>query len=428
MKIPPAISTHIMVAMLIATILAPLPLHAVEEKQPYRHNLVLGFDRPYSVAEVNNATPLFLYRYFQEELPHDLYAEFSILTTHVITVFGRKTREYFVGVSPQLNHTVYSGFHAYTNGVSDYRRRFQGHNAGVEAFFQYHFIKPVSLKLSYYPGWYFYRENVGRDIMQNHYEPTEIALPNNHWEHKGRADLVADFVTRRGLLDRIRHGVYARAIYEYARRYGYGTFEDLIPETMKSSISHTHKSYAELGLYYSFSNDITLLVDLPGAYHHNIDRNNSDKIGAFFSETAPMPGYFWGEFYHNKFATARAQIGLPLGVWHSRLQPGYNLLYLHKKNEVIGVGNYAHTVYHSVSASFTTKLGDVVPMMLNYAYGINAVRRDAHTRRLEKGNHEVLVMVIAAFGENPRPDGEPKEKERRAIPDELEGPEKMRVE
>lgn len=74
-------------------------------------------------------------------------------------------------------------------------------------------------------------------------------------------------------------------------------------------------------------------------------------------------------------------------------------MYMPENNEVIGVQDYDRTTYRSVSCQLSTKLGGVLPLMANYAYGMDAERYNDYKGTNKKGNHEICVIVVMAFGQ-----------------------------
>ena len=226
-------------------------------------------------------------------------------------------------------------------------------------------------------------------------EATEINLPENHWEHTGELNFTIDKLEQKDI-NRIKHGFIIEGTCNYIYRSGYGTFYDTA-SAENSSIDKTQKRYLSAGLYYNFNYDINLLLDIAGGYHTNIDRNNSDQIGSFIADKGVMPGYFWGEFYHNKFCIIRTQAGLPLFYWNARIQPGFNVMYMPEDNDVVGVENYPRRIYRSISVELSMKAGGVLPVFLDYAYGIDARRLNSDTGVEKKGNHEFMFYVLTAF-------------------------------
>lgn len=103
-------------------------------------------------------------------------------------------------------------------------------------------------------------------------------------------------------------------------------------------------------------------------------------------------------------------------------------MYMPKKNEVVGQGRglyyygrgavltdivsgrkiayhgYPKQVYTSVSCSFSLRLGNLLPLFIDYAYGFDAVRASSahklYTSQLHKGCHELNVLFVMAFGSN----------------------------
>ncbi len=381
----------------ICLVAAHLDYAEAVEKQPFRHVLALGATKPVSNAEENRMSPIILYNWYMEDLPNNLYGQLGLVTTRVFYIFGYKTDSVFAGVTPQLNHTTYGAFHAYDDrGRLDQSRVFKGNNAGIELFCQYKIIREIAARVSYYPGYHFYAKYEEEEGFPFDTEETTIELPNDHWEHTGAFDLSFNNVVATDI-NRVKHGVMLSAKYLYTRRAGYGTFEDT--GAAPSDIDGTHRRYAALGIYYKFPYDINLQLDAYGGWHKNVDRNNSDQIGSFASTTAPMIGYFYGEFYHHRYGIARAQLGFPLlPWWGTRIQPGFNVLYMARENDVVGVGNYPRRVYRSYSAALSTKLGNVLPVFVTYAYGMDARRVNDSDGTSEKGNHEIIVVALMAFG------------------------------
>lgn len=192
----------------------------------------------------------------------------------------------------------------------------------------------------------------------------------------------------------------------------------------KSKVHNTHRLYFNIGGYYNFKHDINLLFDYYGGYFKGVDRNNAEQIGYMQQDHAIMPGYASTEFYHNFYMIARLQLGIPLKFWDARIQPGYNVLYMPKTNEVVGIGRglygfgrgallsyhhlalngYPRRFYSSVSCSLSLRLGNLLPVFIDYAYGFDAVRSRSSVKmymnRLERGCHEFQVLVVAAFGSN----------------------------
>ncbi|HOT43784.1 MAG TPA: hypothetical protein PLC28_02765, partial [Spirochaetota bacterium] len=78
-------------------------------------------------------------------------------------------------------------------------------------------------------------------------------------------------------------------------------------------------------------------------------------------------------------------------------------------------------VYKSVSCSFSLRLGNLLPLFIDYAYGIDAVRASSayklYTSKLNKGCHELNVIIVMAFGSNV----DKKEEETEAKKDDKKG-------
>ncbi len=369
------------------------PAHAEDN---YRHIIVLGGDRSFSNAYRHPLSPVILYQYNITAPGDGAYGQFTLLTTSVSTVIGYRSQGVFFGVKPVLAHSVYGAYTFYDRGIPDEGRVYQGNFTGIETFFSYSPLKALSATVSYLPAYYFYRKNSESDTIISENDETTIALPDNHWEHIGSLILELSSVETTNLT-RVKHGAMVKFRYRYARRAGYGTFEDISEE---STIRSTHKLYGNLGLYYRLPGEINILLDAIGSYQRNVDRNNAEMIGSNVVEHAAMPGYFYGEFLHDRYAIGKIQLGIPLFFWSARIQPGFNMLYMPEKNRVVGgIGDdgYPRTLYRSVSLGFSLKLGDVLPFFASYAYGIDAQRDNAHEATEDRGSHELLAYVLMAF-------------------------------
>ena len=257
----------------------------------------------------------------------------------------------------------------------------------------------LSAGIAYLPAYHFYQKNKEQDnlIYQNH--ETLIDLPRKHWEHTGSFEMEIGHMEKKDL-NRIRHGISLKGRYEYTRRAGYGTFMDTALAE-DSDIKSTQKVYGNLGACLDISG-FNLQLDLIAGYHRDVDRNNAEKIGYWFADHAIMPGYFLGEFLHDRYMIGQAQIGIPVPFWSTRVQPGFNMLYMPENNKVLGVQDYPRKTYRSVSVELSMKIGDLLPLFLGYAYGMDARRIDIRDASLEekKGNHEIKAFVLMAFGKN----------------------------
>ncbi len=354
------------------------------EKKPYRHIAVLGADFHVSNGD-NKTSPLILYHYFMENFSNpNLYAQYTLKTTSFFFILGYKTDDYFAGIRPELKWITWGAYRAYTEGENFDERTYKSQTAGAELFYERYAGRFVTLRLGYQPDYHFYIENKG----------TTIDLPTNHSEHNLRAELSLGKITSSDL-NRVRHGFIVKGMYQYTGRQGYGTFEDMPLVTRDdSSIDTTHKIYLDLGACYAFSNQINIQLDGMAGIHDGVDRNNAEQIGYINSRHAAVGGYYSTEFYHNRYVVGKLQIGFPVPLWDMRLQPGFNVLYMPKNNEVVGVEHYPKTVYKSVSLGWSFKMADVLPFFINYAYGMDADRKG------EKGNHEIQAFIIMALGKN----------------------------
>jgi len=315
---------------------------SAKEKSEYRHYLALGIADTHISNGDNPMSPLFAWYWFLEDFEDsDLYGNVGITTTKFYFKFGKKTDKYFAGVKPFLNHTTYGAYYYYENGEEKLDRTFKGNRAGIELFFEKYILKNLlSMKVAYIPNYYFYMEN----------EKVAFDLPENHVEHKTNLQLKVGNVEKKDLR-RIKHGVFANIRHEFARRVGYDTF---VGYNDNSSVKTTNKYYLDLGAK----------QDIYGSIQYNVDRNNAEKIGYMNSTNGVMPGYYNSEFNHDKYLISRTQIGFPLGFWSSRIETGFNVLYMPKENNVIGLGNYSKKVYKSVSLALSFKAVDVLPIFL----------------------------------------------------------------
>ncbi len=70
----------------------------------------------------------------------------------------------------------------------------------------------------------------------------------------------------------------------------------------------------------------------------------------------------------------------------------------------LALNGYPRRFYSSVSCSFSLRIGNLLPVFFDYAYGFDAVRSKSSVKmymnRLERGCHEIQVLVVAAFGSN----------------------------
>ena len=409
-----------------------------KKKHEYRHILVLGANRPFSGGS-NAFTTIVAYFWFGENFADpDLYTEFRLTTTRIAGIVGVKTDRVFAGVKPMLEHSTYSGWRSYNRGYDDKTRDIRGSNAGMGVFFRYTRLRILSTTVAFFPSYYFYKLPV-LTPNKNKY----IQTPNSHFQIKPSLKITLSDVADKSL-GRIKHGYLLEVEYQYARRIGYGTWYDydrlfykekyegrwILPAAAglyqgiwyKSTITDTQRLYISAGGYYNFTGDYNLLFDFYGGWFQGVDRNNAEQIGYFLADYAVMPGYFDTEFYSHLYLIGRLRFGIPLPFWNARIQPGYNLLYMPGKNEVVGVGRgamansnwwlvrgYPRKFYTSVSCEFSIQLGNLLPLFMSYAYGIDARRARSsydvyysriHLAQVRRGNHEAQAYVAMAFGKN----------------------------
>ncbi|HPV40609.1 MAG TPA: hypothetical protein PKX40_05455 [Spirochaetota bacterium] len=353
-------------------------------------------------------------------------------TTRIFAILGYKTDRIFAGVKPLLEHSIYAAWRSYKQGYDDRRRSIGGNNFGVGGFFQYNWFRIFSTRVFFHPSYFFYRLPL---LTPN--EHKYVNVPHRHWQLKPGIEVLLSDVKDKSM-ERVKHGYMVRLEYNYARRVGYGTWYDYdrlffreklgntwVPPTghtegiwYKSSIRNTHRFYFNAGGYYNFKGDYNILLDLYGGYFIGVDRNNTEQIGGYPQDYGVMPGYYSPYFYHHFYVISRLQAGFPIPFWDARIQPGFNILYMPTRNEVIGMGrgaiwnrwlvrNYSRNFYTSLSCSFSLLLGNLLPLFIDYAYGFEAERaRSAaglYMGRTSRGCHELQILVLMAFEKNETP-------------------------
>jgi hypothetical protein len=401
-------------------------------KKPYQHLLVLGDDFHVSNG-TNMQSPIFAYFWFGENFKNpDLYTQVTVTTTRIFAIAAYKTNRVYTGVKPLIEHSTYAGWRSYNRGYLDRGRSIKGNNVGMTAFFQYNWLRILSTRVFVHPSYHFYHFPI---ISKNDHKI--INVPNNHWQVKPGVEMQLSDLEQKDL-NRVLHGYLFRVEYQYARRIGYGTWYDYdrmwfrerydgmwlpgaygSPTTLgtwyRSKIKDTHRLYFNTGGYYNFKGDYNLLFDFYGGFFTGVDRNNAEQIGYNQADHAVMPGYFNTEFMSAFYLIARLQVGIPIPVWGMRIQPGFNVLYMPRTNDVIGIGRnnitnwwlkggYPNRFYKSVSCQLSVKLGNLLPLFIDYAYGIDAVRADSahevYLKKYSQGNHEFRVMLVMGFVKN----------------------------
>ncbi len=399
------------------------------QKQEYQHVVALGINQPFSGGS-NELSPLFAYYWFGENFSNpNLYMQFTITTTRIYLIAAYRSDRIFTGIKPMVEHSTYSAWQAYNRGYADSRRSFRGSNACAVGFFQYNFFRILSARAYFHPAYFLYRLPILAENVHKY-----VNMPRRHWQLKQGVEVILSDVEEKSLT-RVKHGYLFKLEYQYARRIGYGAWYDYdrmvwrekyrdawvppmgITEGIwyKSTVKNTHRFYFTAGGYYNFPHDVNLQLDVYGGYFRGVDRNNAEQIGYYQADYAIMPGYFNSEFYHNFYLISRLQLGFPLGFWDARLQPGFNMLYMPTKNEVVGQGRgaitnrwlvrgYPRRIYTSLSCSFSLLVGNLLPLFIDYAYGFDAQRaksaNDVYLKRLSRGSHEFQVLIIGAFVKN----------------------------
>jgi hypothetical protein len=413
-------------------------LNPHEKKEEYQHVVALGFNNPFSGGS-NDWSPLFAYYWFGDNFKNpDLYAHVNVTTTRIFAIFGIKTDRIYAGVKPLLEHSTYASWRAYNRGYDDARRDIRGNNVGIGGFFQYNLLRILSVRTFFQPSYHFYHMPI---LTPNPHK--YVNTPNRHWQLKPGVEILLSDVEEKDLT-RVKHGYLLRIEYNYARRVGYGTWYDYdrvvfrekynniwVPPTgltegvwYKSTVKNTHRLYFNAGGYYNFKGNYNIQFDFCGGYFKNVDRNNAEHIGYMQQDHAIMPGYFDTEFYHTLYLIGRLQLGIPIPFWSARIQPGFNMLYMPKKNEVVGLGKgvayfgegallgysklayrgYPRRIYTSVSCGFSLLLGNLIPFFIDYAYGIDAIRAKSankvYMNKTTRGSHELQILVVGAFEKN----------------------------
>ncbi|TAL31960.1 MAG: hypothetical protein EPN93_16615 [Spirochaetes bacterium] len=374
-----------------------------------KHFLLLGADTPFSPSLYEGSTPIVSYRYFMRDPGNNLYGEYGLDTTLMFFILSRKTDSIQIGIKPQFGMFTYSAYSDFDRGLNYPDRNFAGYAPGVEVFLENKWGDYFTTKVKYLAAYYLYRENERGAVGRR----TQIDLPNEHLEHKPGGEFQIGKVVTEDI-GRIKSGAMIKARYEYSRRVGYGTWVDVLPGyalgdpsgERATSIEDTHKFWAKAGLYKN-RRGYTLQMEISGAYHTGVDRNNAEAIGSFNpgTEFSKIPGYYIGEFRHSEWAVSNIVLGMPIAFWNSRIAVGFYALYMPQDNRVIGQQDYPRELYRSVTLGLSTLLADALPFGISYGYGIDARRSDQRYQdvlageqvRTEKGNHEVFIYVYAAF-------------------------------
>ncbi len=353
------------------------------EKREFTFQGALGADIPFDKGD--GVTIPVIYGSYITYFGQNMYNDTYLTTTTISSKTGYDSGIYHTGIQPILSHSVEGGFRHYDQGYLDEDRHIDGNYAGAIFFLDYRMIEnKIITSFKYRPSYYFY------DFMPN---DSEIDMPDNHFAHVGSTEIVYQDLTESNL-GIIKHGARFSTKYEYMHRVSYGTYD-----LYDSDIDQSHKFYADLGLYYNYANDYNLLFDIRSAYHKDVDRNNAERIGSYTAEHANMPGHYNSEFRHDRYIMGRLQFGIPIGdKWGSRIQPGFNILYMPENNKVVGQADYPRTTYKSLSLGFSTRIAGALPLFVNYAYGIDAERKDAPDGRVSKGSHEVMAYAVFGFG------------------------------
>ncbi len=389
--------------------------NSAPKKMPYEYILALGVDTSFSRGS-DRLTPLVGFFWYIEDRPK-FYGQVTVTTTQVFFIAAYRYGRLFAGVQPLLNHNTSASYRSYNRGYEDHSRSIRGNSAGAVGFVQYAVTRLLSARVTFHPAYYFYRIPLVAENRRRYPE-----MPRAHWQVKPGAEIILKDMVERDVF-RVRHGWFVSLSYQWARRIGYGTWYDydrlfyrdrINGIWYRSRIRDTHRVYLAVGLSYAFRGDFTLSCDINAGYFNGVDRNNAEPIGNYFAPHAVIPGYYLFEFYHHLYAIGRVQAGFPLPFWRARIQPGINVLYMPKRNEVIGIRRgvvtpnavlareYPKRVYTSASVSFSIFLGNVLPFFFDYTYAIDAPRADSahelYAGRVRRGSHAVRCFVAGAFG------------------------------
>jgi hypothetical protein len=352
---------------------------------------VLGADMPFSYG-VNKVSPILYLSYWQyyNNLKNS-YCEIAAQTTTVSAAVGIHNEKYNTGIKPVWGHTIFGAYSDYNKGYTNSKNEIKGFYLGSELYLKYNWSKILDTSLSYLPAYRYYT------VESN----ANMAKPESHTEHNADIQIQLKKFSEKNF-GIIKDGFFVKARYLYTYRAEY-SFKDRIMDNREvpgtSSKPSTYKYYLDIGLYFNFPDDYNLKLESRGSWQFNVDRNNAEKIGSLVADHAVIPGYFYCEFYHDKYVIGNIKFGIPLNVLQARIEPAYNILYMPKENKVIGVIDYPGKYYQSISLAFTMRIANLVPLFIDYGYGINAERRNKPYGTTEKGSHEVRVIVVLAFGE-----------------------------
>ncbi|TYT73191.1 hypothetical protein [Desulfobotulus mexicanus] len=350
------------------------------EKREFAFMGALGANYPLDDGD-GQVSPVVMASYINY-IGDNMYNEARLTTTTLSNTFGVDRGRYHFGIQPILAHTIEGGFRTFDQGYLNEDLNINGNYIAPVMFFDYRLAdQKVEIKFKYRPSFYFYRE-----------EDSKIKMPDNHLAHVGSTELVFQNMEEKNM-GRIKHGVRLATKYEYMNRSGYDS-----NGVLTEDINQSHKLYADLGFYHNFAGDYNLLFDINGAYQKDVDINNAEKIGSYLAPHAKMPGYYNCEFRHDRYVIGKIQFGIPVDFWETRIQPGFNILYMPKDNKVVGQSDYDETTYKSVSLNISTKLGGVLPFFLNYSYGIDAERKSSSDGKVSKGSHEIMAFAVVGFG------------------------------
>ncbi|MBN2401913.1 MAG: hypothetical protein JXN64_05900 [Spirochaetes bacterium] len=359
-------------------------------KREYALISAAGADLPFSNGK-NKTSPIMYLSYWQYySNSKNSYCEIGARTTTVFAALGTHNEKYNTGIKPIWGHTIYGAYSDYNKGYTDSKNENKGYYMGAELYLRYNWSKIFNTGINYLPVYHYYNSD----------NNANMANPDAHTEHNACIQLQLKKISEKnsGL---IKNGFLATAKYNYSYRSGY-SFNDrnmsdgTVPDT--SDKPSVYKYYLDLGLYYKFWDDYNIKFETVASLQFNTDRNNAEKIGSLIADHAAIPGYFFCEFYHNKYLIANLKFGIPLGILEARIEPAYYILYMSKDNKVTGVMDYPRKYYQSISIYLSMKIADLIPVFIDYGYGIDAQRRNSPAGTTEKGCHEIRAVMLFAWG------------------------------
>ena len=351
----------------------------------------VGADIPISYGTNKISPVLYLSYWLYYTASKKSYCEIGAYTTNVFAAIGKHNEKYNFGIKPTWGHTVYGAYSDYDKGYTDSKNEVKGFYFGTEFYLNYNWSEIFSISLNYLPAYHYY-------TAENNANMTK---PDPHKEHNAGIQLQLKKISQKNF-GSIKDGFLVKTSYLYSNRTDY-SFNDRIMKNVTSPEASnkpsTHRYYFDFGFYNNFENDYNIKLEVNASYQINTDRNNAEKIGSLTADRAIIPGYFFCEFYHDRYFVSNLKFGIPLPFWEARIEPAYYILYMPEKNNVTGVMNYSREYYRSIAAAFFIKIANLVPLFIDYGYGIDAERRAHPDGRIHKGSHELRAFILFAYGQ-----------------------------